>query len=191
MSRESAQAAIVGRTPATRRPVHGPGDVVCDACGREAPRAEMMPDADPDTESGYVCAEGHGCLVVLTPEMRLAGIVVPAPVVAAAPPETPAAMAGTVWERAEAKRTVKRMSALADAELLVGGSAHVTPADMTPAEAAAVRRALRRVTARFGRLAVEVALRGQQPGAVENAALSYGQCAAVLARWMRDEKVRR
>lgn len=175
----------------TARAAREPGRVVCDACGREAPRAEMMPDADPDTESGWVCAEGHGCLVVLTPEMRLAGIVVSAPVVAAAPSETPPAMAGTVWERAEAKRTRKRMSALADAELLVGGSAHVTPADMTPAEAAAVRRALRRVTARFGRLAVEVALRGQQPGAVENAALSYGQCAAVLARWMRDEKVRR
>lgn len=175
----------------TARAAREPGRVVCDACGREAPRAEMMPDADPDTESGYVCAEGHGCLVVLTPEMRLAGIVVTAPVVAAAPSETPpmlTAAAGTVWERAEAKRTVKRLSALADAELLVGGSAHVTPADMTPAEAAAVRRALRRVTARFGRLAVEVALRGQQPGAVENAALSYGQCAAVLARWMRDEK---
>lgn len=188
------RAEIIGRAPATRRPVHGAGEVVCDACGREAPRTEMMRDADPDTESGWVCAEGHGCLVVLTPEMRLAGIVVTAPVVAAAPSETPpmlTAAAGTVWERAEAKRAVKRMSALADAELLVGGSAHVTPSDMTPAEAAAVRRALRRVTARFGRLAVEVALRGQQPGAVESAALSYGQCAAVLARWMRDEKVRR
>jgi hypothetical protein len=100
-------------------------------------------------------------------------------------------MTGTVWERAEAKRAVKRLSALADAELLVGGSAHVTPADMTPAEAAAVRRALRRVTARLGRLAVEVAVRGQQPGAVENAAVGFGECAAVLARWMRDEKVRR
>lgn len=187
MSRESASAGLAERA-STARATREPGRVVCDACGREAPRAEMMPDADPDTESGYVCAEGHGCLVVLTPEMRLAGIVVSAPVVAAAPSETSPAMTGTVWERAEAKRTRKRMSALADAELLVGGSAHVTPSDMTPAEAAAVRRALRRVTARFGRLAVEVALRGQQPGAVENAALSYGQCAAVLARWMRDEK---
>lgn len=167
---------------ATARAAREPGRVVCDACGREAPRAEMMRDADPDTESGYVCAEGHGCLVVLTPEMRLAGIVVSAPVVAAAPSETPPAMTGTVWERAEAKRAVKRLSALADAELLVGGSAHVTPADMTPSEAAAVRRALRRVTARFGRLAVEVALRGQQPGAVESAALSYGQCAAPSRR---------
>ena len=53
----------------TARAAREPGRVVCDACGREAPRAEMMPDADPDTESGYVCAEGHGCLVVLTPEM--------------------------------------------------------------------------------------------------------------------------
>ena len=86
----------------TARAAREPGRVVCDACGREAPRAEMMPDADPDTESGYVGAEGHGCLVVLTPEMRLAGIVVPAPVVAAAPSETPAIAAGTVWERAEA-----------------------------------------------------------------------------------------
>lgn len=172
----------------TARAAREPGRVVCDACGREAPRTEMMRDADPDTESGYVCAEGHGCLVVLAPDLRVAGIAVSAGALAAPQPTAPQ---GTVWQRAEAKRTVKRMSALADAELLVGGSAHVTPADMTPAEAAAVRRALRRVTARFGRLAVEVALRGQQPGAVENAALSYGQCAAVLARWMRDEKGRR
>ncbi len=160
--------------------------VVCDACGREAPRAEMMRDTDPETASGWLCAEGHGCLVVLSPEMRVASIAVTAKAIAEAPSES-----GTVWQRAESKRTAKRLSAIADAELLVGGSAHVTPADMTPAEAAAVRRALRRVTARLGRLAVEVAVRGQHPGAVENAAVGFGECAAVLARWMRDEKVRR
>ena len=94
----------------TARAAREPGRAACDACGREAPRAEMMPDADPDTESGYVCAEGHGCLVVLTPEMRLAGIVVTAPGVAGAPSAAPPllpAPAGPPWGGARAGRGVQ------------------------------------------------------------------------------------
>ena len=165
---------------------------VCDACGRTAPRAEMIVDADPDTESGWLCAEGFGCLVRHAPVLRVAGIAVTPEVLAAAPSETSAAhaeaAASAVRSAARKAKASRGFSALADAELLVGGSAHVAPADLTLARAGAVRAALRRVVARLGRIAVEVIATSQNPAAVENAAVDLGASSAVLARWMRDMK---
>ena len=104
----------------------------CDACGRTAPRAEMIVDADPDTESGWLCAEGFGCLVRHAPVLRVAGIAVTPEVLAAAPSETSAAhaeaAASAVRSAARKAKASRGFSALADAELLVGGSAHVAPA---------------------------------------------------------------
>lgn len=65
---------------------------LCDACGRTAPRAEMIVDADPDTASGWLCAEGYGCLVRGVPALHVAGMAVSSEALAAAPSETSAAL---------------------------------------------------------------------------------------------------
>ena len=54
------------------------GEVLCDHCGRTAPRATMTLDADPESESGYVCAEGHGCAAPRTERVTVAGRRLPA-----------------------------------------------------------------------------------------------------------------
>ncbi len=54
------------------------GEVLCDHCGRTAPRDTMALDPDPESESGYVCAEGHGCAAPRVERVTVAGRRLPA-----------------------------------------------------------------------------------------------------------------
>lgn len=173
----------VGGLTRVSRVARESGQSLCDHCGRVAPGAEMQRDADPDTESGWVCAEGFGCLTVTAPALRIAGIAVAAADLAPAHRTTPSGHA--VSHKA---KTERGFSALADAELLVGGAAHITPADVTLSEAGAIRSALRRVVRRLGRGAVETVGTAQTPAAIEAAGADFHAAAKVLARWVSDMK---
>jgi len=59
------------------------GEVLCDHCGRTAPRATMTLDPDVESESGYICAEGHGCAAPRTERVTVAGRRLPAVAVSA------------------------------------------------------------------------------------------------------------
>jgi hypothetical protein len=48
-------------------------DVLCDHCGATAPRSRMVADPDVESESGWICAEGHGCAAPRTERVTVAG----------------------------------------------------------------------------------------------------------------------
>lgn len=112
---QDTSARVSSAKPLTRvsRSSRESGEVLCDHCGRTAPRAEMALDADPDTESGWVCAEGHGC----------AGQALP--VAALLSPDAAA-----------------RLGAVVEADLILAG-APVDAGAMTPRERKALRKELR------------------------------------------------
>lgn len=90
---------------------------LCDHCGRTAPRAVMMVDPDVESESGWICAEGHGCAgpvaALLSPDAaaRL-GAVVEADLILAGAPVDPGAMTPRERKalRAELRARVERES---------------------------------------------------------------------------------
>lgn len=68
----------VGSLTRVSRTTRERGEVLCDHCGRTAPRATMALDPDVESESGYVCAEGHGCAAPRTERVTVAGRRLPA-----------------------------------------------------------------------------------------------------------------
>ena len=54
------------------------GEVLCDHCGRTARRDTMALDPDVESESGWICAEGHGCAAPRVERVTVAGRRLPA-----------------------------------------------------------------------------------------------------------------
>jgi hypothetical protein len=68
----------VGSLTRVSRTTRERGEVLCDSCGRTASRAVMMVDPDVESESGWICAEGHGCAAPRTERVTVAGRRLPA-----------------------------------------------------------------------------------------------------------------
>ena len=68
----------VGSMTRVSRATRDRGEKLCDCCGRTAPRDTMMLDPDADSESGWICAEGHGCAAPRTERVTVAGRRLPA-----------------------------------------------------------------------------------------------------------------
>ena len=100
------------------------GEVLCDHCGRTAPRAEMALDPDVESESGYVCAEGHGCAGPVPSRVQIAGRDI-----------TPAELLSP--------DAAARVSAVVEADLIAGGCP-VEIGRLTTRERKALLRELRR-----------------------------------------------
>lgn len=146
------------------------GEVLCDHCGRVAPGAEMQRDADPDTESGWVCAEGHGCAGPRPERVSIAGQALP--VAALLSPDAAA-----------------RLGAVVEADLILAG-APVDAGAMTPRERKALRKELRARVERESLRLVAVS-REASGDAVKRQTEQVLRVGRALARYLSAAKRRR
>lgn len=146
------------------------GEVLCDHCGRVAPGAEMQRDADPDTESGWVCAEGFGCAGPRPVRVSIAGQALPA--AALLSPDAAA-----------------RLGAVVEADLILAG-APVDPGAMTPRERKALRKELRARVERESLRLVAVS-REASGEAVRRQLKEVLRAGRALARYLSAAKRRR
>lgn len=138
-----------------------PAPAACSYCDR--PGRSLIDDGD----GGWMHADPADCRI--EEPLRIAGEPVTAAALAAAP----------------SKRD-RHWSALADAELLAAGEAHITPADVPLLHRRAVCRALRELVSRRLRVAAWTAEHSRRPAEIEATAVDAGVAAATLARWMRE-----
>lgn len=145
------------------------GEVLCDHCGRTAPRATMTLDPDPDSESGYVCAEGHGCTAPRVERVTVAGRRLPA----------------DALHLPDAAATV---SAHVEADLIAAGGP-VILSRLGRRERAAVLAELR---SRFERASVRLvdAVAGQNGPAIRARLEEAQRAAACVARYLEAAKGR-
>lgn len=146
------------------------GEVLCDHCGRTAPRAEMAVDADPESESGWVCAEGHGCAGPRPERVSIAGQALP--VAALLSPDAAA-----------------RLGAVVEADLILAG-APVDAGAMTPRERKALRKELRARVERESLRLVAVS-REASGDAVKRQTEQVLRVGRALARYLSAAKRRR
>lgn len=137
-----------------------PTPAACSYCDRPG---DLIDDGD----GGWMHADPADCR--LEAPLRIAGEPVTAEALAAPP----------------SKRD-RHWSALADAELLAAGEAHVTPADVPLSHRRAVCRALREIVSRRLRVAAFTVEHSRRPAEIEGAAVHAGLAASALARWMRE-----
>lgn len=160
----------VGTLTRVSRTTRERGEALCDHCGRVAPGAEMMRDPDPDTESGWVCAEGHGCAGPRPARVTVAGQALPA--AALLSPDAAA-----------------RMGAVVEADLILAGCP-VDPGAMSPRERKALRAELRARVEResLRLLAVSREANGEAVKRQTEQVLRVGRA---LARYLSSAKRRR
>lgn len=145
------------------------GEVLCDHCGRTAPRAEMVLDPDVESESGYICAEGHGCAAPRVERVLLAGRRLPADVL-----QLPDAAVA--------------VSARVEADLIAAGGP-VILSRLGRREREAVLKELR---SRFERASVRLvdAVAGQNGPAIRVRLEEAQRAAACVARYLETAKGR-